>query len=408
MKNLYIFDSIRTARTSPTVEGGLSRFKPLDIMRPLINYLLSSKTLSKNSVDDLIIGSCTQIELQGSHFAAALRHVSGLSPRCQSTMLSNGRASAFSSLQAAMAKVGSNQANLCLVGSLQSSSHQAQVLENNLLLEDPSLYQQINYIPLSLAADCLSTLKGYSRRDLDQYAFDSHQKANQSFVSGKAKQSLIILRNSFGQAVASYDELVKENITMEDLAKNSPFYELPNSQSPLRAYREFEDLNKLIHLHHKGNSTRNVDAASLTLLGSQEAIKEHGLVPRARIRSIAMETSTANDKQHFPFSALQNATNKALQHSNLTIEDVELFEVDESYAAFALNYIDHFNLDLQKVNVNGGSLATGEARGTTAHFMMTSLIDELERRKKRIGLLTHLDEYNQAYCLVIEITSEAL
>ncbi len=404
MKDIYIIDTLRSPKASTEEEGGLISLKPVDILVPLLKHSISTNSLSTDAVEEIIIGCASQVELQGSQLANAARALSGLSPLCKSVMVNGGRVSSFNSLEVASAKIASQQTSLCIVGAINAQTKQHAYMFNNMLQDDPALYRKLNYIPLQLAADCLATLKNFTRRDLDQYAFNSHKKANAAYLEGKLKKSLLTLRDSLNRPIASYDELIKENLTMEELADNRPFYERESYDLLNKTYKSILQLNSINHLHHADNSAKGADGASIFLLGSKEAATENGLIPQARIRSVSFATPSGNDL----FSAQKNATLKALASARLEIEDIELFEIDESFSALALNFIDQFRLNPEKVNVNGGSIATGEAYGTEALFMISSLVDELQRSQKRLGLITLYGELDSAYCMIIELCGEAL
>jgi len=398
MKEALIFETVRTAKASSEEDGGLTSIKPIELLSPLVETILTSKNLAKSSINELIIGCATQRQEQGCTLALALCSSLGLDKHTASSMISKGRASAFEAIEVTALKTIGTKAKLGLAVTVHSSSRHSDMLVENMLLDDPKLYRQMSYIPLNLAADSLATMRGFSRRDLDQYALLSHQKASKAYQNGYFKRSLKSLRDNLDQPLLSYDELVKQNISMEDLAKVRPFYQIADPSTLAKAYDYFDCLDKIHHFHHGGNSAPDADAAATVLIGNKAAMKEYGLQARAKIRSL----SFSGQKEEHPFSAQKSAVELALQEAKLEIGDIDLFEVDEAYAALALNFIDQFEINAEVINVNGGSIATGEANGTTAIFMLTHLLDELERREARLGLITQYIEHNQVQCLIIE------
>ncbi len=250
---------------------------------------------------------------------------------------------------------------------------------------DPETNSQTAFVPQGIGADLIATLEGFSREDLDNYAVQSQQRAANAREHGYFAASLVPVKDTLGQTLLAQDEFIKPNTTLEGLAGLKPAFEQMGSMGfDQVAIARYPQLERIVHVHHAGNSSGIVDGAAAVLIGSEAAGREHGLTPRARIVATALSGADPTIMLTGPMPA----TRKALAKANLTIDQIDLFEGNEAFAAVVLRFMKEMRVPLEKVNVNGGAIALGHPLGATGAMILGTLIDELHRRQLRYGLAT--------------------
>ncbi len=250
---------------------------------------------------------------------------------------------------------------------------------------DPETNLYSGFVPQGIGADLIATLDGYTREDVDHFALHSQQKATQAQASGYFKKSVIPVKDKAGVVILAEDEFIKPNTTAEGLAKLNPSFEMMGQMGfDAVALQKYPEAQKIHHVHHAGNSSGIVDGAALVLIASDKAVKEQNLKPRAKILSTALVGTDPTIMLTGPAPAAR----KALKKAGLSIDDIDLFEVNEAFAAVVMRFIHELKVDPAKVNVNGGAIAMGHPLGATGAMILGTLLDELERQDKKRGLAT--------------------
>jgi acetyl-CoA C-acetyltransferase len=250
---------------------------------------------------------------------------------------------------------------------------------------DPETNSQTAFVPQGIGADLIATLEGFSRADVDAFALESQRRATQAQAAGYFDRSVVAVKDSLGQVILGRDEFIKPNTTLEGLAGLKPAFEqmggMGFDQVALTRYPQVERIH---HVHHAGNSSGIVDGAAAVLIGNEAAAKAHGLTPRARIVATALSGADPTIMLTGPMPAAR----KALAKAGLTIDQIDLFEVNEAFAAVVMRFMKEMHVPHDKVNVNGGAIAMGHPLGATGAMILGTLIDELHRRKLRYGMAT--------------------
>ncbi|GHF83547.1 acetyl-CoA acetyltransferase [Streptomyces thermodiastaticus] len=295
-------------------------------------------------------------------------------------------ASGLEAVNLAAAKVRSGWEDLVLAGGVESMSRVPMASDGGAWFNDPMTNLAVGFVPQGISADLIATVEGFSRRDVDEYAALSQERAATAWKEGRFDRSVIPVRDRSGLVVLDRDEHLRPGTTADTLAKLKPSFadigELGGFDAV--ALQKYHWVEKIDHVHHAGNSSGIVDGAALVAIGSKEAGERYGLTPRARIVSAAVSGSEPTIMLTGPAPA----TRKALAKAGLTIDDIDLVEINEAFAAVVLRFVREMGLSLDKVNVNGGAIAFGHPLGATGAMLLGTLVDELERQDKRYGLVT--------------------
>jgi acetyl-CoA C-acetyltransferase len=282
-------------------------------------------------------------------------------------------------------KVMSGQEDLVAAGGVESMSRWAMGSDGGAWAMDPRVNHQLGFAPQGIGADLIATLEGFSREDVDRFALHSQQKAVKAREAGYFKKSVIPVKDLNGMTVLDHDEYIRPDTTLEGLGTlKASFEQMGQMGFDATALRKYTTVEKINHVHHAGNSSGIVDGAALTLIGSRDKGKALGLKARARIRSVAVIGSEPT----IMLTGIAPASQKALKKAGMTVKDIDLFEINEAFAAVVLKAIRALEIDPEKVNVNGGSIALGHPLGATGAAILGTALDELERRNKSTALIS--------------------
>lgn len=386
MRDVFIVDAIRTPRGKGKPDGNHHTIRPVQLGAHVLRSLVDRHGLEGYEIEDVIFGCVTQILEQGGCIAKASCFEANLPDSVSAYTLNRFCGSGLEAVNQAAAKIASGYHELIIAGGVESMSRVPMGSDGGAMMSDPTTSTLSNYIPQGISADLIATINNYSRRDLDQWAVQSHQRASKAQDEGYFKNSIVPIKDPFGSSYLSYDELVRSKTDMEVLAKLRPSFEGLGKKYGFdqRAIKKYPHIEKINHFHHPGNSSSIVDGASSVLLASDYAVKKHDLKARGKIRSCAV----VGTEPTIMLTGPAPATLKALEKAELSIEDIDLFEINEAFASVVLNTIDELKLDPEKVNVNGGAIAMGHPLGATGAILLGTILDELERRDKRLGLVT--------------------
>jgi acetyl-CoA C-acetyltransferase len=380
----FIYDSIRTPRGKGKNDGSLHEVKPVDLLAGLLKELKSRNDLDTSRIDDMMFGCVTPVGEQGGNIGAVAALVADYDQCVPAVQLDRFCASSLDAIGLAAAKIMSGMEQLVVVGGLECMSRVKMASTGSPLFEDPATAFKAEFIPQGLGADLLATMENISREEVDAYALRSHQYAANAQSHGFFDKSVIPVLDENGMTILDKDETIRSDTSMEKLAALKPSFELMGSMGyNTVAMQKYPQVQEMKHVHHAGNSSGIVDGASALLIGSEAAGKELGLTPRGRIIASAVTSTdaTAMVKGGVP------ATEKALKIAGLDLDQMDLFEVNEAFAAVPVWYQRKLDIDPEKVNVNGGAIALGHPLGATGAILTGTLLDELERRNQQYGVV---------------------
>ncbi|MEQ1304631.1 acetyl-CoA C-acetyltransferase [Acinetobacter radioresistens] len=385
MSEAYIIDAIRTPRGKGKKDGSLYEVKPISLLTGLLNELQHRHQLDTSKVDDIVLGCVTPVGDQGADIAKTAAVAAGWNDDVAGVQINRFCASGLEAVNMAAMKVRSGWEDLVVAGGVESMSRVPMGSDGGPWALDPETNLHSGFVPQGIGADLIATLDGYTREDVDHFALHSQQKAAQAQASGYFKKSVIPVKDKAGIVILAEDEFIKPNTTAEGLAKLNPSFEMMGQMGfDAVALQKYPEAQKIHHVHHAGNSSGIVDGAALVLIASDKAVKEQNLKPRAKILSTALVGTDPTIMLTGPAPAAR----KALEKAGLSIDDIDLFEVNEAFAAVVMRFIHELKVDPAKVNVNGGAIAMGHPLGASGAMILGTLLDELERQDKKRGLAT--------------------
>jgi acetyl-CoA C-acetyltransferase len=382
-----VFDAIRTPRGKGKVNGSLHATKPIDLVVGLMHEMLArNEDLDPNRIDDVVLGCVTPIGDQGADIARVAAMKAGLPETVAGVQLNRFCASGLEAVNTAAMKVASGWEDLILAGGVESMSRVPMGSDGGALGMDPETNYDTSFIPQGVSADLIATLEGFSREDVDAYAVRSQELAAAAQAEGKFENAVIPVLDLNDNVVLDHDEFIRPGTTLETLAGLKPSFQVMGEMGGFDAValQKYHWIEKIDHVHHPGNSSGIVDGASLLAIGNEQIGSEMGLRPRAKI----LATAVSGSEPTIMLTGPAPASRKALAKAGLSVEDIDLIEINEAFAAVVLRFVKDLGLDLDKVNVNGGSIAMGHPLGATGGMILGTLIDELERTGGRYGLAT--------------------
>ena len=385
MSEAYIIDAIRTPRGKGKKDGSLHQVKPISLLTGLLNELKDRHGLDTSKVDDIVLGCVTPIGDQGADIAKTAAIAAGWDNDVAGVQINRFCASGLEAVNLAAQKVRSGWEDLVVAGGVESMSRVAMGSDGGPWALDPETNMACDFIPQGIGADLIATIDGYSRADVDQFAEQSQKKAAAAQANGYFNASVIPVQDRAGVVILDKDEFIKPTTTAEGLSKLNPsFATMGQMGFDAIALQKYPEVGAVNHVHHAGNSSGIVDGAAVVLIASEQAVKEQGLKPRAKVLATALVGADPTIMLTGPAPAAR----KALAKAGLTIDDIDLFEVNEAFAAVVMRFINEMKIDPAKVNVNGGAIAMGHPLGATGAMILGTLLDELERQGKKRGVAT--------------------
>jgi acetyl-CoA C-acetyltransferase len=385
MSEAYIYDALRTPRAKGKSSGSFYELKPIYLLSTVLQALEERNALDTARVDDVILGCVGPINDQGFNIAKAAVMHAGWSDQVGGMQINRYCASGLESVNLAAMKVKSGWDQLIVAGGTESMSRVPMGSDGGALLHDPEVISQLNYVPQGISADLIATMGGFSRQAVDEYAWQSQQRAAQATEAGYFKASLIPIHDQNGLLILDRDELIRPDTDLEQLCRlPAAFASLGAKGFDAMALHKYPEVEKINHVHTAGNASGIVDGAALVLIGSKEAGKAMHLKPRARIVS----ASNISVEPTIMLTGPVPAAKKALKRAGMQASDIDLWECNEAFAAVVLHFLQEMDLDPVLVNVNGGAIAMGHPLGATGAMLLGTLLDELERRDLQTGLVT--------------------
>ena len=381
----YIFDAVRTPRSKGKADGSLHGVKPIDLGAGLLRELHSRHQLDTAYVDDVVMGCVTPIGEQGSDVAKMIVQNADWDESVAGVQLDRFCASGLEAVNIAAQKVASGWEDLVVAGGVECMSRVPMGSNGGAMGNDPGFALKTGFVPQGIGADTIATLEGWSREDVDTYALESQRRATRARDSGWFDGSVVPVKDCNGLTILERDDFIKPDTTLEALAGLKPSFQMMGQLGfddvILAKYTTLERIN---HVHTPGNSSGIVDGASAVLIGSEKAGRDLGLTPRARIVATAVLSTDPTIMLVGPGPAAK----KCLEKAGLGVADIDLWEINEAFAAVPLRYMKDLGIDHEITNVNGGAIAMGHPLGATGAMLVSTMLDELERRNLRRAMLS--------------------
>ena len=385
MAEAFIYSALRTPRGKGKRDGSLHEVKPITLLTGILRELQSRHDLDTSQVDDVVMGCVTPVGEQGSCIAKTAAIAAGWDFRASGVQLNRFCASGLEAVNMAAQKVRSDWEDLVVAGGVESMSRVPLGTDRGAWACDPETALDTAFIPQGISADLIATIEEFSREDVDRFALGSQKKAAKARDAGLFRNSVVPVTDGIGNVILGEDEFIKAHTTMEGLGSLKISFEAMGAMGyDSVALRRYPQVERIKHVHTAGNSSGIVDGAAAVLIGSEAKGRELGLTPRARVVATALSGADPTIMLTGPMPAAR----KALAKAGLSIDQIDLFEINEAFAVVPMKFMKEMGVPEEKVNVNGGSIAMGHPLGATGAMIIGTLIDELERRNLRYGLAT--------------------
>ncbi len=386
MPDAFIYDHVRTPRGRGKVDGSLHEVTALNLASQALGAIKSRNNLDTALVDDVVMGVVDPVGEAAADIARTAALVAGYGNEVPGVQINRFCASGLDAVNFAAAQIMSGQQEMAVGGGVESMSRVGIGSAGGAWAVDPSIAVAHYFLPQGISADLIATKYGFSRDDVDAYAVESQKRAAAAWDEGRFNHSVVPVKDVNGLTILAKDEHMRPGTTMQSLAALQPSFvqmgELGGFDAvAIQAHPEVEYVN---HVHHAGNSSGIVDGAAAVLVGNKAAGQKAGLTPRARLRAFANIGSDPALMLTGPI----DVTKKVLKTAGMTLADIDLIEINEAFASVVLRYLQAFDLDAAKVNVNGGAIALGHPLGATGAMILGTLVDEMERRNVSTGLVT--------------------
>jgi acetyl-CoA C-acetyltransferase len=387
MTEAFLYEALRTPRGKGKPTGALHSVKPISLVTGLIDELRQRHpNLDPKRIDDIVLGVVAPIGDQGGDLPRAAALAAGLPDTVAGLQINRFCASGLEAVNLGAMKVRSGWEDLVLTGGVESMSRVPMGSDGGAIAMDPETAYATRFVPQGISADLIATVEGFTRDDVDAYAVESQHRAAKAWSNGYFHRSVVPVRDLTGTVVLDRDEHLRPDTTMAGLAGLTPSFAFIGEQAGFDAValQRYHWVERIEHVHHAGNSSGIVDGAALVVVGSEQVGQELGLIPRARIVAGAV----TGEEPTIMLTGPAPATRKALAKAGMSIDDIDLIEVNEAFAAVVLRFMREMGVSHDKVNVNGGAIAMGHPLGATGAMILGTLVDELERRDLRYGLAT--------------------
>ena len=386
MTEAYIYDHVRTPRGKGKADGSLHEVTPVELASQTLRALRDRNELDTSIVDDVVLGCVAPVGEQGADIARIAALNADYAESVPGKQINRFCASGLEAVNTAAAQVMSGQSDMVIGGGVEAMSRVPMGSDGGAWPTDPQVAQKLYFVPQGISADLIATKFGFSREDLDEYAAESQRRAANAWEEGRFRKSVVPVKDVIGQVLLEHDEIVRPGTTAEDLGQLRPAFQMPGEQAGFDAVaiQRYPDVERIDHRHTAGNSSGIVDGAAAVLVGNQKIGEQFGMKPRARIRAFA----SVGSEPTIMLTGPTPATEKVLKRAGMTTSDIDLFELNEAFAAVVLRYMQQLELDPEKINVNGGAIAMGHPLGATGAMILGTVLDEMERRDLNTALAT--------------------
>ena len=387
MAEAFIYDHIRTPRGKGKAAGALHEVKPVDLVVGLLEeVLVRNPDLDPHRVDDVVLGVVTPIGDQGGNIAKTAALKAGYPETVAGVQLNRFCASGLEAVNQAASRVRGGFEDLILAGGVESMSRVPMGSDGGAWASDPATALATGFVPQGIGADLIATIEGWSRQDVDTFAAESHHRAAKAWANGYYANAVVPVRDLNGVIVLDRDELIRPDTSVESLAGLRPSFAQMGKDAGFDdvALEKYHWVERIDHVHHAGNSSGIVDGAAIMAIGSEQVGRDLGLTPRARI----IATAVSGADPTIMLTGPAPAARKALAKAGLSVADIDLFEINEAFAAVAMRFMRDMGISDEITNVNGGAIAMGHPLGATGAIILGTLVDELARRDQKRGLAT--------------------
>jgi acetyl-CoA C-acetyltransferase len=386
MTEAYIYDHVRTPRGRGKADGSLHTVPTLQLATVALKALKERNGLKENEIDDVVMGCVDPVGEAGGDIPRMAALSAGLGQGVAGVQINRFCASGLDSVNFAAAQVMSGQHDLTIGGGVESMSRVGIGASGGAWVADPSFAIANYFMPQGISADLIATKYGFSRDDVDAYAVQSQKRAAAAWEAGRFKHSIAPVKDINGLTLLDRDEHMRPSTDMQSLASLKPAFTMMGEQGGFDAVaiQAHPEVERVLHVHHAGNSSGIVDGSAAVLIGSKESGAKHGFKPRARVRAFA----NIGTEPAIMLTGPVDVTRKVLARAGMDISDIDLFEVNEAFASVVLRFAQAFDLDMSRINVNGGAIALGHPLGATGAMLFGTALDELERSGKATALVT--------------------
>lgn len=382
----FIYDAVRTPRGRGKKDGALHEITPIQLATQVLEAVRDRSQLDTADVDDVILGCVTPVGEQGADIARAAVLNADYAQTTAGVQINRFCASGLEAVNMAAAKVIAGEAEFAIGGGVESMSRIPMASDGGAWFTDPAVAYKTYFAPQGIGADVIATKFGFSRADVDAYAVESQKRAKRAWDEGRFARSIMPVRDVIGEVVLDHDEHMRPEADMQSLAALTPSFQAMGEQMPgfdTVALMRYPELEKVDHVHHAGNSSGIVDGAAAVLVGSKAMGEKYGLKPRARIRAMG----SIGSEPMIMLTGPESIAEKLLRRAGMSKSDIDLWELNEAFAAVVLRYMQAFDLPHDAINVNGGAIAMGHPLGATGAMVLGTALDELERSGRGTALI---------------------
>jgi acetyl-CoA C-acetyltransferase len=382
----FIFDAVRTPRGKGKKDGALHGVTPLRLAETALRAIVERNGMDSALIDDVVLGCVEPVGEQGACIGRIAALAADYAESVAGVQINRFCASGLEACNMAAAQVMSGQSDMVVGGGVEAMSRVPMGASGWAWPVDPQIAQKTYFVPQGISADAIATLWNYSRRDVDAYAVESQQRAHRAWEAGHFNGSVVPVLDRNGLTILARDELVRPETTLDSLGALKPAFADMGSQFGFDAVigQRYPQIEQMQHVHHAGNSSGIVDGAAAVLFGTREAGARAGMKPRARIRSFA----SVGSEPSIMLTGPSYAAEKALKRAGMSAADIDLWELNEAFASVVLRFMEALSIPHDKINVNGGAIAMGHPLGATGAMILGTMLDELERRGLKTGLIT--------------------
>jgi acetyl-CoA C-acetyltransferase len=385
MADAYIYDAVRTPRGKGKNTGTLHEITALQLATQALKAIKDRNNLDTSKVDDVVLGCVSPVGEQGSDIARIAVLNADYAETTAGVQVDRFCASGLEACNIAAAKVMTGEADMAIGGGVESMSRVPMGSSGGAWATNPEIAMKSYFAPQGIGADLIATKYGFSRDDVDAFAVESQKRAARAWKEGRFKNSVVPVKDQLGVTILAHDETVRGDTTMQTLAALNPSFEQMGQMAFDDVVKQrYPEVEKINHVHHAGNSSGIVDGASAVLIGNKEMGEALGLKPRAKIRGFASIGSEPSIMLTGPALVTQKLLNKL----GMTVEDIDLYELNEAFASVVLRMMQALDIPHEKMNVNGGAIAMGHPLGATGGMILGTVLDELERSDKETALAT--------------------
>ena len=386
MTDAFVYDAVRTPRGRGKADGSLHEVTALSLAAQALGAIKARNLPDPSLVDDVVLGCVDPVGEAGGDIARAAALTAGYGNSVAGVQINRFCASGLDAINFASAQVMAGQHDLTIGGGVESMSRVGIGASGGAWPMDPAIAIPTYFLPQGVSADLIATKYGFSRDDVDAYAVESQKRSKASWDAGNFKNSVVPVKDINGITILAQDEHMRPTTTMQTLGQLQPSFVQMGEMYGFDAVavQAYPDVEYVKHVHHAGNSSGIVDGAGAVLLGSKEAGAKHGLKPRAKIRAFA----NIGSEPAMMLTGPVDVTEKLFERSGMKKSDIDLFELNEAFASVVLRYMQAFDIDPSKINVNGGAIALGHPLGATGAMILGTVLDELERTNKQTALVT--------------------